>query len=80
MTDSGDSAGSQVRVSFGNRVRQLREARGLSQEELAHRANLHRTYVSSLERGQRNVGIENVQALALALDVSAADLFLEGSA
>ncbi len=80
MTDAGDIAGSAVRVAFGKRLRALREARGLSQEELGHRADLHRTYVSSVERGQRNVGIENVHALARALGVSAADLFVESDA
>jgi transcriptional regulator with XRE-family HTH domain len=52
-------------------------ARSLSQEELAERAGLHRTYVSSLERGQRNVGLDNIHALARALGVSAAELLSE---
>ena len=48
-------------------VRRLRTQTGLSQEELAARAELHRTYVSSVERGQRNVSLENIFALARAL-------------
>jgi len=56
-------------------VRELRQARGHSQERLAELSGLHRTYISSLERGQRNVGIDNVRALAQALGVSAASLF-----
>jgi len=48
-------------------LRRLRTATGLSQEELAARAGLHRTYVSSVERGQRNVSLENIFALARAL-------------
>lgn len=52
----------------------FRQAAGLSQEALAHRAGLHRTYVSSVERGQRNVSLENIFALARALGVQAADL------
>jgi len=53
---------------------------GLSQEELAERAGVHRTYVSSLERGQRNVGLDNVFALAAALKVQPAALLQEGDA
>lgn len=48
-------------------LRRLRMATGLSQEELAARAGLHRTYVSSVERGQRNVSLDNIFALARAL-------------
>ena len=52
---------------FAINVRRLRTATGLSQEELAARAGLHRTYISSIERGQRNVSLENIFALASAL-------------
>jgi len=65
------------RRAFGRRVRELRQARGLSQEGLAERSGLHRTYISSLERGQRNVGLDNVRALAQALDVVPSTLFEE---
>jgi transcriptional regulator with XRE-family HTH domain len=50
-------------------VRELRQAQGLSQEGLAERSGLHRTYISSLERGQRNVGLDNLHVLARALGV-----------
>lgn len=63
------------RVIFGARVRELRERAGLSQEALAERAGLHRTYLSSLERGQRNVGFDNIAALAVALEVPMSSLF-----
>lgn len=67
----GDSeAAKRRRIAFGRRVRSLRESRCLSQEQLADRAGLHRTYVSSLERGQRNVGLDNIYALGCALNVS----------
>lgn len=55
-------------------VRRLRAATGLSQEELASRAGLHRTYISSVERGQRNVSLENIFALAGALGCEPCDL------
>lgn len=55
---------------FGLRLRELRLARGMSQEALAHEAELDRTYVSSCERGKRNISLENIHRLAAALDVS----------
>ena len=65
------------RVAFGLRLRNLRVQRGWSQEVLAERSGLHRTYISSIERGQRNVALDNIVRLAEALEVSAADLFQE---
>jgi transcriptional regulator with XRE-family HTH domain len=64
----------QHRRAFGNRVRELRAQRGLSQEALAERADLHRTYVGSVERGERNISLDNIYVLAQALDVVAGDL------
>ncbi len=55
-------------------LRRIRNEAGLSQEELAYRAGLHRTYISSIERGQRNVSLENIFAIAKALKVEPADL------
>jgi transcriptional regulator with XRE-family HTH domain len=63
-----------IRVRFGRRLREIRQERGLSQEELAFKAGLHRTYVSSAERGQRNVGLVNVERLAQALDIDICEL------
>jgi len=62
---------------FGRRLRQLRSARGLSQEELADLAGLDRTYVSGCERGKRNISLENIYRLASALGVDAAELLKE---
>ena len=59
---------------FGHNVRRIRTEAGLSQEELAYRAKLHRTYISSIERGQRNVSVENIFAIADALKVPPGDL------
>ncbi|MFJ6543526.1 helix-turn-helix domain-containing protein [Streptomyces sp. NPDC091385] len=62
------------RLVFGTQVRALRQRAGLSQEALAHTSGLHRTYVSDIERGQRNISLDNIVALAAALDVTAATL------
>lgn len=55
-------------------LRRIRVATGLSQEGLADRAGLHRTYISSVERGRRNVSLQNIYVLAEALGVDPADL------
>jgi transcriptional regulator with XRE-family HTH domain len=70
----GAVALSDVRVRFGKRLREVREGVGISQEKLAEIANLHRTYVSSVERGKRNISLENIDRLAQALGVPMADL------
>jgi transcriptional regulator with XRE-family HTH domain len=56
--------------SLGQRIRSLRAERGLSQEELADRAGLHRTYVGGIERGERNPTIRNLEQISRALAVS----------
>jgi transcriptional regulator with XRE-family HTH domain len=65
------------RRAFGDRLRVLRLEVGISQEELADRAGLHRTYVSSVERGQRNITLSNIHALADALGVDVRSLFAD---
>ena len=57
------------KVVFGKRVRELRMARNLSQEALADEARLHRTYMGSVERGERNISLENIVRIARALRV-----------
>ena len=59
---------------FGQRVYSLRLEQGLSQMTLAHRANLHPTYIGQVENGRRNLAVLNVLALATALKVDVADL------
>lgn len=75
MTTGRDGEIGGGRQAFGLRVRGLRQEAGLSQEALAERAGLHRTYVSSLERGRRNVGLDNILKLAAALGVPPTRLF-----
>jgi len=72
----GSVATRSVKSRFGNTLRQLRDERGYSQEELAERAELHRNYVGGVERGERNVALENIVKLAKALSVPPGDLFV----
>jgi transcriptional regulator with XRE-family HTH domain len=65
---------SDVQVRFGERLRQIRQKKGISQEALAHLAGLHRTYVSGVERGERNISLLNIERLAIALDIAMSDL------
>ncbi|MFW6105175.1 MAG: helix-turn-helix domain-containing protein [Chloroflexota bacterium] len=64
-----------IQRQFGKQVRKLRFAKGYSQEELAFRANVHRTYLGGIERGERNPSLKNMAAIAEALGVSLAKLF-----
>lgn len=64
-----------IKKSFGAAVRQRRGRLGISQEELAGRAGLHRTYISDVERGARNVSLESIHRLAAALQIPMSLLF-----
>ena len=68
-----------VKSRFGTRLRRLRDERGYSQEELAERAGLHRNYVGGVERGERNVALENIVKLAKALSIPPSELFTDFS-
>ncbi len=63
-----------VRISFGERVRELRHLKAISQEELATLAGVHRTYIGMVERGEKNVTISTMFRLADALNVAPAEL------
>ena len=65
----------EVLIKFGNRVRAERTKLGLSQEELASRAGVHRTYIGMIERAEKNITLKNIEKLARALKISIADLF-----
>ena len=62
-------------VAFGTRVRERRTAAGLSQMALANKVALHPTYISGIERGERNVSLVNIRALAVALEVPVGEFF-----
>ena len=64
-----------VKHVFGTSVKDRRNILGISQEELAERADLHRTYVSDIERGIRNLSLESIERLAHALETSIPALF-----
>jgi DNA-binding XRE family transcriptional regulator len=66
---------SDPKIMFGKRVRALRLKLGITQEELAHRAHLHRNYVSLLERGRRGITLDTILELARVLGVKPAKLF-----
>jgi transcriptional regulator with XRE-family HTH domain len=63
-----------VKVLFGRRVRQLRKAKGMSQEAFAHAIEIDRSYFGSIERGERNVSLENICLIADGLGVAPAEL------
>jgi transcriptional regulator with XRE-family HTH domain len=68
-------ARSDVRERFGDAVRARREELGLTQEDLADRAGIHRTYLSDVERGGRNLSLINIEKLAEALAMKMSELF-----
>lgn len=60
---------------FGSKVRKNRLKKNLSQEKLAELANLHRTYISQIESGKRNIALKNIEKIAEALDIEVKELF-----
>jgi transcriptional regulator with XRE-family HTH domain len=65
-----------IRVRFGFAVKMRREELGLTQEDLADKAQIHRTYLSDVERGGRNLSLVNIERLAAALALSLSEMFL----
>ncbi len=64
-----------IKEDVGNRIRALRNSRGISQEMLAHEAGLDRTYITSVERGKRNISIVNLKKISDALHITLSDFF-----
>jgi transcriptional regulator with XRE-family HTH domain len=65
----------EVLIKFGQKVRSERTKLSLSQEELASRAGVHRTYIGMIERGEKNITLENIEKIAKALKINIADFF-----
>lgn len=65
---------SEARLRFAKRVREYRLSSNLSQEQLAELTGLHRTYIGSVERGERNISIDNMEKIAQALNISLVDM------
>jgi transcriptional regulator with XRE-family HTH domain len=63
-----------IQTRFGQKLRKLRSQKRISQERLAELAELHRTYVSGVERGERNISLVNIERLATALGLTMAEL------
>ena len=72
---SAVSNGNEITKRFGRRIRELRESKGWSQEYLADKVEIHRTYISGVERGLRNPALRNIAKIADALEVPIAALF-----
>ncbi len=66
-----------ILTRYGQAVRKIRLAQEISQEELADRCGLHRTYISDIELGKRNLSLENIERIAISLNKSLSDFFKE---
>ncbi len=64
-----------IKIRIGDRIRQLRNLKDISQEELAHLADLDRTYITSVENGRRNISIVNIEKICKALEISLSKFF-----
>lgn len=66
-----------ILIRYGQAVRKVRLEQGISQEELADRCGLHRTYISDVELGKRNISLENIERIAISLNRTLSDFFME---
>ncbi len=64
-----------INKSVGSKIRQIRNKKGWSQEQLAFEANLHRAYIGQVERGEKNMGIQNLENISRALGISIKKMF-----
>jgi transcriptional regulator with XRE-family HTH domain len=67
----------QILLNFGQKVKAERIKQGLSQEELAEKASVHRTYIGMIERAEKNITLTNIEKIALALEIEISKLFEE---
>lgn len=63
-----------IQTKLGERIQEIRKERSFSQEDLAFKCGLHRTYISDVERGARNISIRNLKRIAQSLEISLSDL------
>ncbi len=63
-----------INKHVGDKIRDYRIAKGLSQEALAHEAGLHRAYIGQIERGEKNIGVQNLEKIASALKIKISKL------
>lgn len=63
-----------IKLKLGQKIKEIRIKEGYSQEELASLSKLHRTYISDIERGERNVSVENIEKIAKALKIEPNEL------
>jgi len=66
---------SEILIKFGETVREIRTRKGLSQEQLAHLADVHRTYIGMIERAEKNITLINIEKIAKALGINVNELF-----
>lgn len=66
---------SEILIKFGQRIREERQKLNLSQEELAERAQVHRTYIGMIERAEKNITLANIEKIAYALGTDISSLF-----
>lgn len=64
-------------LSFGKRVKELRESKGLSQEKFSFLVGVHRTYIGMIERGEKNITLTNINKIAKALNISISELLTD---
>ena len=65
----------EILIKFGERVRELRKEKGLSQESLANQSDIDRTYISDIEKGERNISLKIIERLSETLQISLSELF-----
>ena len=65
----------EVQSKIGNRIKELRQIKGISQKNLAYDSDLDRSYIASVESGKRNIAIKNIEKIAVALDISLKSFF-----
>ena len=63
-----------ISIKFGEKVREIRISKNLSQEHLAHIADVHRTYIGMIERAEKNITLVNIEKIATALEIDIKDL------